>query len=86
MNITLDTIEHLEIEDFLGNEIHCECKETHRVAIDRILIEKDGIDKLPECLREFQYKKALVIADLHTDEVAGKQVEAALRQVNFAYK
>ncbi|SFL58803.1 sn-glycerol-1-phosphate dehydrogenase [Pelosinus propionicus] len=86
MNITLDTIEHLEIEDFLGNEIHCECKETHRVAIDRILIEKDGIDKLPECLSEFQYKRALVIADVHTNEVAGKQVEAALSKANFAYK
>jgi glycerol-1-phosphate dehydrogenase [NAD(P)+] len=41
-------------------------QKTSSCWIDRILIENDAINKLPEMLREFQFKKALVIADLHT--------------------
>jgi glycerol-1-phosphate dehydrogenase [NAD(P)+] len=86
MNITLQNLEQFEIEDFLGNEIHCECQKAHHVAIDRIIIEKDAIYQLPDCLKEFQCKKALVIADLHTYEVAGKLVETILVQAKFSYK
>lgn len=86
MHITRQNLERLEIEDFLGNEIHCECQKTHHVGIDRILIEKDAIYKLPDCLNEFQCKRALVIADLHTDKAAGKLVAAVLADAKFSYK
>jgi glycerol-1-phosphate dehydrogenase [NAD(P)+] len=86
MNITINNIDMLEIKDFLGNEINCECKKPHHVGIDRIIIEQDAINKLPEMLREFQFKKALVIADLHTYEVAGKIVESVLVEEKFSYK
>jgi glycerol-1-phosphate dehydrogenase [NAD(P)+] len=86
VNIALHNLEQFQIEDFLGNEIHCECQKAHQVAIDRVIIEKDGIYKLPDCLKSFQYKKALVIADLHTYEAAGKLVETVLADANFLYK
>jgi glycerol-1-phosphate dehydrogenase [NAD(P)+] len=86
MNITRQNLDQFAIEDFLGSEIHCECQKAHHVGIDRILIEKNAIYKLPGCLREFHCKKALVIADLHTDEAAGKLVEAVLADAKFSYK
>lgn len=86
MNVTINNVAMLDIKDFLGDEIKCECKKLHHVGIDRIIIEKDAISKLPEMLRDFQFKKALVVADLHTYEVAGKVVESVLGEEKFSYK
>lgn len=86
MNMTIKNVDRLAIKDFLGNEIQCACNKPHHVGIDRILIEKDAIHQLPAMLREFQFKKALMIADLHTYEVAGKKVESVLGKEEFLYK
>jgi glycerol-1-phosphate dehydrogenase [NAD(P)+] len=86
MNITTHNIDRLEIKDFLGNEIKCQCAAAHHVDINRVIIEQDAIKKLPEMLREFRFERALVIADLHTYTVAGKAVETVLVEENFSYK
>lgn len=86
MNISINNVAMLDIKDFLGDEIKCECKKPHHVSIDRIIIEKDAILKLPEMLRDFQFKKALLIADLHTYEVAGKVAESVLMKEKFPFK
>jgi glycerol-1-phosphate dehydrogenase [NAD(P)+] len=33
MNITINNIDMIEIKDFLGNEINCECKKPHHVGL-----------------------------------------------------
>lgn len=86
MDLTINNIDTLKIQEFLGSNLYCACGKPHHVAIDRILIEKDAIKKLPAMLRELGYKKPLVIADLHTYKVGGQAVETALTDGKFSYK
>lgn len=86
MDLTVQNVAKLEINDFLGGKLQCECKKPHSIAMERILIEDGAIQKLPALLKELGLEKALVIADTNTDQVAGAVVETALTDAKFSYK
>ena len=86
MDLTLHNVGKFEMNDFLGRNLTCECGKTHRVSVSRSVIENDAIKKLPDILQEFGFRKALVIADTNTYQVAGLVVEAVLTEAHFTYK
>ena len=69
----------LRSSDFLGKECTCECGKIHSVSIEKILIEKGAIGRIPKLLQEFGYKKVFLMADGNTYLAAGKAVEKALQ-------
>ncbi len=85
MDINLKNIDEFSINDYLGNDLHCQCGKVHKVELKRVLIEKDAIKKLPDLLKEFGYKKALIVEDTHTFKAAGCLVEEILTKAKFSY-
>lgn len=64
---------------------NCPCGKEHKVSIDRIIIEKGAISKLPECIRNYG-KKPFILADVNTYEAAGKAVCQLLDRSGIAYE
>lgn len=86
MELTIQNVGTLEIKDFLGGKLQCECQKPHTIEMERILIEENAIAKIPTILQELGFKKALVVADTNTDAVAGQAVGKILSQAAFSYK
>ena len=65
---------------------NCQCKRSHTFTLSQAVIEKDAIDKLPNCMIEGGYQKAFLLADLHTFSVAGEKVCAVLEKGSIPYE
>ena len=63
----------------------CDASRDQRILVDDIIIEKGGIEKLPEIMKEKygQYKKVAMVCDENTYEAAGKKVEELLPDNNL---
>ena len=66
-------------------ETGCSCGKTHFAPIDDIFIGSGVIRVLPEQVRRYGGRKAFIVADPNTFEVAGKQVCALLQDANIDY-
>jgi len=86
VELNINNVSNLEIDNFLKSEIKCNCGKDHSISLERVLIEKDAIKKVPSILRELGFKKALVVADKNTYKAAGNLVEATLKEEKFEYK
>lgn len=86
MKLTLDTIETLQSNDFLDTELECQCGRPHSIVIDKVIIEKGAINKVPGVIKELGAKKVLLVADTNTYEVAGKKVASLLSENLLSYK
>jgi glycerol-1-phosphate dehydrogenase [NAD(P)+] len=86
MGLTLENVGKMEINEFLGSTLECQCGKPHSVNIDKIIVENGAINKLPGVLAEMGCKNALVVADSHTFEVAGKKVDELLTASNLKHK
>lgn len=77
----------MEIMQYLSafSSENCACGKAHTVAIDKILVEKGAISKIPELLKNYGAKKPFILADKNTFEVAGVQVENVLKNAGFAF-
>lgn len=67
-------------------QLECKCGRTHEADIEKIIIEKNGIQQIPTILKEDKIKKILLICDENTYRAAGKEVEEVLQQKQIAYK
>lgn len=86
MKLTLETIDQLSLSDLLGKALECQCGKSHKICMEKVLIEPGAIEKTAEVLRELGYKKALLISDSITWDIAAKKVAAVLQRERFAYK
>jgi glycerol-1-phosphate dehydrogenase [NAD(P)+] len=86
MGLTLENIGTMEINEFLGSTLECQCGKTHSVNIDKIIVEKGAINKVPDVLKEMGCKNALVVAGNRTYEVAGKTVAELLVVSHIKHK
>lgn len=84
MKLSLDNIAQLTIDDLLNKEFECQCGKLHSVSIDRVIIEKNAVNKLPDVLKSFNYNRIFMVADSNTYRVAGKNVENILLSLDFA--
>ena len=62
----------------------CLCGRVHKVSIDKIIIEKGAINRLPECVSDYG-KKPFVLADRNTYQAAGEAVCRILEQSGITY-
>ena len=73
------------LQELAGSEFQCKCGRVHKVPIQRIRMGKDALSSLGQDVLELNLGgKALIVADETTFEIAGRQVEAALRQAGIA--
>ncbi|AJH01652.1 L-arabinose utilization protein [Clostridium beijerinckii] len=86
MELNINNVSDLKIKDFLKSGLKCTCGKEHTIGLERVLIEKDAIKKLPNILKDLGFKKALVIADKNTYKAAGNLVQAVLKEDKFNYK
>jgi glycerol-1-phosphate dehydrogenase [NAD(P)+] len=74
------------INDLLGKSFKCSCGKEHKVDIDRVIIENGVLRKVPKIIREYNYRKAFIVADNNTYEAAGKCVENSLKNSHMPYQ
>ncbi|MFW2501092.1 sn-glycerol-1-phosphate dehydrogenase [Clostridium diolis] len=86
MELNINNVSDLKIDDFLKSGLKCTCGKAHNIGLERVLIEKDAIKKVPDILRDLGFKNSLVVADKNTYKAAGNQVETALKEGKFEYK
>lgn len=78
MELTIGKVEAFDIEDYLDRRFTCECGREHSVGIERVIIEKGAIERLPHVLEDFKYREVFMVADNNTYEAAGQRVEEIL--------
>lgn len=85
MKLTPETLENLSINDLLGQEIACSCGRPHSIPMKRVLIGPGVTADIPHTLRACGYRKALVLSDRITWDIAAKNVAAYLDADGFPY-
>lgn len=74
-----------KIQDFLNKSFKCNCKKEHSTSIDDILIDENVILELPKLINKYDYKKILIISDVNTYKILGKDVEHLLKDNKINY-
>ncbi len=71
-------------DSIYGQTIECECGKTHHIEPQRVIYEKGALTRLPEVLSEHTTgRRAVVLMDIRTREVAGKEAAALLRDAGW---
>ena len=78
-------ISEVNIDDLLKQPIHCDCGHIHTIDMKAVIVGSNAIEELPRIMEEANYKKAFLVADKNTYEVAGKKVEDTFDEANIAY-
>lgn len=86
MKLTLENVSKMQINEFIGRELDCECGHKHYLDVDKVIVENNAINKIPEMIKAYNVSYPLLIADMHTYEVAGKKVKEILDNHNITYK
>ena len=75
----------MEIEKIIKKitDEKCECGKIHQIEIPKIVVQKDALSLIPDLVKEYGAKRAFVLADLNTFEVAGKRVLEILDSENI---
>lgn len=77
----------MDIKAYLDefSSIKCECGKTHTASVDKIIVEKGAINKLPQLIAQYNAKKVFVLADKNTFMVAGEKVLGILDNAGIKY-
>ncbi|MGI6254133.1 MAG: sn-glycerol-1-phosphate dehydrogenase [Acutalibacter sp.] len=73
------------IQELAGLTYPCSCGRTHQVDIQAIRVGSGCIRELPDILRQLGASRIFMLADNHTYEAAGRQVEELLKEAGLAY-
>ncbi len=63
----------------------CACGKPHTAAVDKIIVEKGAIQRLPQCIRVYNAKKVFVLADVNTNAAAGETVCTLLEKEHIPF-
>ena len=86
MTDTRENMAELSINELLGREIPCACGHAHSIPMKRVLIGSGVTEEIPRTLHECGYKKALILSDRITWDIAAKDVAEYLDRDNFPYE
>lgn len=75
----------LDLNEYLGKEIHCSCGHTHSANVKLIDIDLGATERLPEHIKNFGYKKVYMVADKNTWKAAGEAAAEALTKAGVAF-
>lgn len=70
----------------LGIKEDCACGKAHTAPIDKVIIEKGAVNKLPDIIKNYGKKKAFILADKNTYKAAGEKVAALFDENGISYK
>ena len=84
--LTLNNIDSYSINDLLNKEIPCSCGKVHHIHMKKTVIEAGAINKIPKVLKELGYKKALVLSDKITWNIAANKVTTVLQENIFPFE
>ena len=85
MEFELNKINIYSLNDLLNKEIICDCGRKHYTNMKKVLIEENAIEKTADVLRELGYKKALILSDQITWDIAAHKVAEVLDKKEFVY-
>lgn len=66
------------LEKYLNQELECSCGRTHYVPIKAVAIGPGALNKLPDYVEEYGYKRPYIICDEITYKVAARRCEELL--------
>ena len=70
--------------DIFGKTFECECGRTHTIDPREVIYADDAIGRLPEvCARYADGRRAAVLMDVRTQQVAGAEAAAALAEAGW---
>ncbi len=70
-----------QLEEFVSQK--CSCGKDHQIPLPKIIVKSGAVFELPSLLKDYGVKKAQIIADVNTYNVAGKKVCEILGNENF---
>ncbi len=72
------------VEKYLNVKLECSCGRTHYAPIKACNVSKGALDSLPEYMERFGYRKAYILCDKITYEIAGRKCESLLEKAGYA--
>ena len=67
------------------SECQCSCGKQHISSVKCVITENGAINKLPEIIKDYNAKKAFIIADKNTYKAAGEKVCNILKESNICF-
>lgn len=86
MRINEEDIDNFEVNDYLKEDLECECGVVHSTKLKNVIIEEGAIEKIPYILKKYRFNNVLIVSDLNTYKVAGKKISDILLNENIKYK
>lgn len=71
------------ISDYLNQTYECSCGKKHKTDLREVEISEGAINKIPNLVKKYGYKKIFVVSDCNTYKIAGKSVQDILIKNNF---
>ncbi|MDF2662395.1 MAG: Glycerol-phosphate dehydrogenase [Paenibacillus sp.] len=82
--VTAESVLQSDVERLTGIEFACTCGRTHRVEIERLILEQGALRKVPDTIRQMGLgTKALLIADPASFVAAGDELAGQLGRSGF---
>lgn len=69
--------------DYLRKEFSCTCGRTHHTDLEEVVIGKNANEKVVPYLHTHAYKHIFLVADKHTYEAVGREVEQCIKQAGL---
>ncbi|MBW1997391.1 MAG: sn-glycerol-1-phosphate dehydrogenase [Deltaproteobacteria bacterium] len=81
----ISQLKTMKLDRILDRTFRCACGQDHHVPVKGIFFSEDALRKLPEFLaRHVQEQKVLLVSDIRTHEVAGREAEEILRSADWS--
>ena len=83
----MSTDTDLKLDSILDRTIQCRCGQIHKAPVKGIFFSEDALMELPEFLnRHIQERMAVLISDIRTYEIAGRQVKEILKNAGWSIR
>lgn len=74
----------MELTDYLNHTFDCDCERKHSTAIQDVKVGSGVLGDIVDLMKKYDYKKAYIIADEITYNIAGKKVESILKEADIS--
>lgn len=82
----MNEILNMKINDMAKTEFECSCGRKHFLDINKIIMGRDVIRRLPEILSDYAKDKIYILCDQNTYKAAGQKVKETLEGADFQVK
>lgn len=79
----VNNMEELNLHKYLNSQLKCTCGRNHSTSLKEIEIYEGALDKLPELIIKYRYKKVCIVSDKKTHKAADVKVTNLLNAWNI---